>query len=306
MKTKKVLQILKYLLIIRLRKWVSKDDYLAYFLLLLIHFLGALLIYFYFVQYKNYIFLCFFDIIVFNTNRNDSSFLELSKKYKVILFFEYILYLLPYLIVLFLKQEWLFIAIFLLFNLVLINLPKMKFKIISYPFELFNVFWHISFRKHKLLFVYPIILALCYIYYLHKNENVLLFGFLLLTLVSCIVSFEREKVEEIIINPFNSEKYLSFQLKNTLINTFYVFFPAVLVFPILNWEMLVYILPIFVISITATLLKYIYFNNIMLQQLVFVLLVVLSITLFGLPMLLIPYLYKKAISNLNSIKYVSN
>jgi hypothetical protein len=301
-----VLQILKYLLLIRLRKWVSKDDYLAYFILLLLHSLGALFFYFYFEDYKNYIFLCFFDVLVFNANREDSSFLKLSKNFKAILFFEYILYLLPYLIVLFLKTEWLFIAIFLLLNVILINLPILPFKIISYPFELFNVFWHISFRKHKLLFVYPIIFTLCYIYYLHKNDNVLLFGFLLLTLVSCIASFEREKAEEIIINPFNSEKYLSFQLKNTLINTFYVFFPAVHVFSILNWEMLVYILPVFVISITATLLKYIYFNNIMLQQLVFVILVVLSITLFGLPMLLIPYLYKKAISNLNSIKYVSN
>jgi hypothetical protein len=82
--------------------------------------------------------------------------------------------------------------------------------------------------------------------------------------------------------------------------------PAVFAFSILNWEMLVYILPVFVISITATLLKYIYFNNIMLQQLVIVVLMVLSISLFGLPILLMPYLYKKAISNLNSIKYVSN
>ncbi len=300
------MQLLKYLLIIRLRKWVSKDDYLAYFLLILLHSLGAFLIYFYYEAYKNYIFLCFFDVVVFNANRDDSSFLKLSKNYKVILFFEYILYLLPYLIVLFLKLEWLFISIFLLFNLVLINLPILSFKIISYPFELFNVFWHISFRKHKLLFVYPIIFAVCYIYYLHKNENVLLFGFLLLTLVSCVTSFEREKAEEIIINPFNSEKYLFFQLKNTLINTTYILSPAVFAFSILNWEMLVYILPVFVISITATLLKYIYFNNIMLQQLVIVVLMVLSISLFGLPILLMPYLYKKAISNLNSIKYVSN
>jgi hypothetical protein len=289
-----------------LRKWVSKDDYLAYFLLILFHSLGAFLIYFYYEAYKNYIFLCFFDVVVFNANRDDSSFLKLSKNYKVILFFEYILYLLPYLIVLFLKLEWLFISIFLLFNLVLINLPILSFKIISYPFELFNVFWHISFRKYKLLFVYLIIFAVCYIYYLHKNENVLLFGFLLLTLVSCVTSFEREKAEEIIINPFNSEKYLFFQLKNTLINTTYILFPAVFAFSILNWEMLVYILPVFVISITATLLKYIYFNNIMLQQLVIVVLMVLSISLFGLPILLMPYLYKKAISNLNSIKYVSN
>jgi len=301
-----VLYIIKYLLIIRLRKWVSKDDYLAYFLLLLLHSLGALFFCFYFEEYKNYIFLCFFDVIIFNANRDDSSLLMLSKNYKVILFFEYILYLLPYLIVLFLKLEWLFIAVFLLFNLVLINLPKLSFKIISYPFELFNVFWHISFRKHKLLFVYPIIFALCYVYYLHKNENVLLFVFLLLTLVSIIATFEREKTEEIIINPFNSEKYLFFQLKNTLINTSYVLFPAMFLFLILNLDMLVYFLPVFIISITATLLKYIYFNNIMLQQLVLVLLVVLSITLFGLPILLIPYLYKKAISNLNSIKYVSN
>lgn len=301
-----MLQILKYLLLIRLRKWVSKDDYLAYFLLLLLHSLGALFFYFYFEEYKNYIFLCFFDVLVFNANRGDSSFLKLSKNYKAILFFEYILYLLPYIIVLFLKLEWLYVVVFFLLNIILINLPKLSFKIISYPFDLFNVFWHISFRKHKLLFVYPIIFALCYIYYLHKNANVLFFGLLLLTLVSINATFEREKTEEIIINPFNSEKYLFFQLKNTLINTFYVFFPAMLVFSILNWEMLVYIFPVFVISITATLLKYIYFNNIVLQQLVFVILVVLSITLFGLPMLLIPYLYKKAISNLNSIKYVSN
>lgn len=301
-----MLQILKYLLVIRLRKWVSKDDYLAYFLLLLLHSLGALFFYYYFEEYKNYIFLCFFDVVAFNANRVDSSFLKLSKNYKVILFFEYIFYLLPYIIVLFLKLEWLYIVVFLLLNIILINLPKLSFKIISYPFDLFNVFWHISFRKHKLLFVYPIIFTLCYIYYLHKNENVLFFGLLLLTLVSIIATFERETTEEIIISPFNSEKYLFFQLKNTLINSSFVLFPAMFLFLILNLEMLVYFLPVFVISITATLLKYIYFNNIMLQQLIFVIFVVLLISLFGLPMLLIPYFYKKAISSLNSIKYVSN
>jgi hypothetical protein len=181
-----------------------------------------------------------------------------------------------------------------------------SFKIISYPFELFNVFWHISFRKYKLLFVYPIIFLVCYVYFFHKNENVLLFGFLLLTLVLCIPSFEREKVSEIIITPFNSEKYLFFQLNNTLINTSYTMLPFVLILAFLNWEMLVYLAPVFVISTTATILKYNYFDNIILQQLVFILMLVLSITLFGLPMLLIPYLYKKAILNINSIKYVSN
>lgn len=301
-----MLHILKYLLIIRLRKWVSKDDYLAYFLLILIHSLGAFLIYFYYEAYKNYIFLCFFDIVIFNTNRTDVSFLKLSKHYKFILFLEYAVYLLPYLIVLFLKLDWLFIVIFLLLNLVLINLPKVSFKIISYPFELFNVFWHISFRKYKLLFVYPIIFLLCYVYFLHKNENLLLFGYLLLTLVLCIPSFEREKVSEIIITPFNSEKYLFFQLKNTLINTCYTMLPFVLILALLRWEMLVYLAPVFVISTTATILKYNYFDNIILQQLVFTLMLILSITLFGLPIMLIPYLYKKAILNINSVKYVSN
>ena len=167
-----MIDILKYLLIIRLRKWVSKDDYLAYFLLILFHSLGAFLIYFYYEAYKNYIFLCFFDIVIFNTNRTDVSFLKLSKHYKFILFLEYAVYLLPYLIVLFLKLDWLFMVIFLLLNLVLINLPKVSFKIISYPFELFNVFWHISFRKYKLFFVYPIIFLLCYVCLPVRRESV--------------------------------------------------------------------------------------------------------------------------------------
>jgi hypothetical protein len=82
--------------------------------------------------------------------------------------------------------------------------------------------------------------------------------------------------------------------------------PFVLILALLRWEMLVYLAPVFVISTTATILKYNYFDNIILQQLVFTLMLVLSITLFGLPMLLIPYLYKKAILNINSVKYVSN
>lgn len=104
----------------------------------------------------------------------------------------------------------------------------------------------------------------------YKNENLLFSAFLVLSLIACIPPFEREKIEEIKLNPFSAEKYLFCQLKNSVINTAYFIIPIVITIGFLQqWEKLVFVIIIMVLPLVNILLKYIYFNNTFLQQIVF-------------------------------------
>jgi hypothetical protein len=295
--------ILHYLFLVRFRKLVSKDDNLAVFLIIAVHFVSAFLIYKNFEKFRSYVPLLFLEIVVYHLQRLDVELLKMKKNYKLILFIEYLIYSSPFYLVLLLKNEFIFIAAIILFKILLINAPKFNLKIIKYPFDTFNIYWHISFRKYKLIYILTILIAIVFMAVSNNNQNLLYAVFLGLSLIVCVPSFERETIEEIKQNPFSAEKYLSFQFKNSIINTAYLMFPVALILCfLLQWEKLLFLIFIFIVPLLNLLLKYIYFNNNYLQQIFFTLFIASSIFLFGVPLLATPFIYKKAIKTLNELK----
>ncbi|MXO03333.1 hypothetical protein [Flavobacterium sp. HBTb2-11-1] len=298
-----MITILHYLFLIRFRKLVAKDDSLAVFILILSYIGGAFLIYVNFESFKNYIPFLFLEVVIYHLQRSDLELLKMKRNYKVILFIEYAIYSFPFYLVLLLKKEFVFIVIIILFKIVLINLPTISLKIIKYPFNTFNIYWHISFRKYKLIYILPILIVVTFMAVNSNNENLLYAVFLVLSLIACIPSFEREKKEEIKYNPFSAKKYLRFQFKNSIANTFCLVFPiAISLCFLLQWEKMVFLILVFIAPLFNLLLKYIYFNNSLLQQIFFVIFIITSILFFGVPFLATPFMYKIAIKNLNEFK----
>lgn len=302
-----MIKILYFLFIIRFRKLLSKDDYIAIFILMILYFCAAIISYMNYETLNNYLFILLIDIFIQHTNRTDLELLLLKKNYKLILFIEYLIYLMPFYIVFLLKWDFLILLVFLIFKIIMINLPKINFKTISYPFQLFNPYWHIHFRKYKLVFLFPVLSGLIFMSIKHSNENIIYFVFIGLTLIFCVPSFERECLDEIKRTPFDSKTYLIHQFKNSLINSLYLIIPIAIILSILlKWDMLFFLVGVVIITLTNILLKYTFFSNPFLQQIVFILFFLLSISLFGVPLLIVPYLYIKSIENLNTIKYANH
>lgn len=302
-----MIKILYYLLLTRFRKWVSMRDYLAMILLLLFYLFPFVLFYLNFETYKNYYFVFLFDIVFKHLNRTDVELLKLNKNYKSVLFLENLIYVFPLLVVLSVKMELVLSVSVPIFLLILTYIPKLNFKTIPYPFQLFSPFWHITFRKYKLIYVYLIIPFLLFVAIEYDNENIIYFALILLGLISCVPSFERERLEEIKQTPFESKKYLFCQFKNSIINTSYLIMPIALVLFLLSkWDMLMFLIVVILIPIVNILLKYTFFSNSFLHQLVFTFFIILSITMFGIPLLTIPFLYGKSIKTINIIKYANH
>jgi len=295
--------ILHYLFLVRFRKLVSKDDNLAICLIILFHFAVVFLFYKNYNSLNKYIFIPFLEIVIYHIQRSDIELLRLKKNYKTILFIEYLICFFPFYLVLIFKKELAFIMGILLFQIFLINLPKINLKVISYPFHTFNIFWHVTFRKFKLIYTIPLSIALTFISIKYNNENLIFFVFLILIVISSVSSFEQERVEEIKRNPFDSERYLLYQFKNSLINTFYIICPVIIIVCcFLQWDKLLFVPIIFIVPLINIVLKYNYFSNDYLHQIVFTAFITLTILLYGLPLLLIPFLYRKAIKNINKLK----
>jgi hypothetical protein len=296
--------ILHYLFLVRFRKLVSKGDTIAIVLIMLLYFAVAFLIYKNYDSLRNYIFFLFLDVLIYHVQRTDIDLLRLKKNYKTILFIEYLIYSFPFYLILFFKNEFVFITGILLFTVLLINIPKLNLKIIPYPFDSFNIFWHVTFRKYKLIYSIPILVGLIYIGIKYNNDNLTFLAFFALSLISCIPSFERERFEEIKLNSFLSEKYLLYQFKNSIINTFYIAIPIIVaICAFFQWEKLLFVPIIFIPPLLNIVLKYIYFNNNYLHQIAFTFFIASSVLLYGIPLLATPFMYKKAIKKLNIIKY---
>lgn len=77
-----------------------------------------------YIDFYNYLFIMLVDILIHYINRSDLELLKLKNNYKTILFFEYVIYLSPFLIVFLLKKEYLLFLGFILFKIILINTPK--------------------------------------------------------------------------------------------------------------------------------------------------------------------------------------
>jgi len=293
-------KIIYTLILIRFRKSLAKDDYTAITLIVMLYLAVAYFAYMNFESIGNLFYLLFSDSILYHQKRNDFELLKVNKKYREIIFTEYILYGLPFFIVLFLKGKIIDILIILLIYGGMILSPKLQFKPIKYPFKLFNPYWHITFRKYKIIFWLPLILIISYMGLKHNNENIQFFVLGIVAVICCFPSFEREKIIEMNYAPYTPNKYLYLQLKNTFINTLYFIIPILLIVYLTIFNVNIVLFTLFAVSIPLinVLLKYCFFYNPIKQQLSFV----FGIMTAGIIIITVLYLYRRALKNIKIIK----
>lgn len=300
-----MIKIIKYLIIIRFRKILPKDDYLAISLFLLFY---AVFIYFLnqlFPKYSYYFLLSTLELAFYHQNRKDIQLLKINKNYVQLLFLEYLIYSFPFLFIYIFNGRWDLLIIHFLILAILIAINKKEIKSIKFPFKLFDPFWHICFRKYKLIIIIPLIVFLNVIAYQYHNENLSIASLFVVSFIGCLPSFNREQLIHLKVSAFNSRQYLFKQIKVTLYNTLLLgialFFCLVL---FQKWELLWFVPLVFLFPAISILFKYSLFNNVLLQQLFFALFVGNIQT--GLPLLILPYLYYLSIKKIKHLKHVTD
>lgn len=300
-----MIKIVKYLILIRFRRILPKDDYLAITLFLafyvfVIYFLNQL-----FPRYSYYFLMSALELVFYHQSRKDIDLLKTNKNYRLILFTEYLVYSAPYLIIYTINQRWDILILHFIILYLLIQISKVGYKIIKYPFKLLDPFWHICFRKNKLILAMPLVVFLNYIGNESQNENLNLASLFVVSFICCIPSFKREHLIHIKMSTFDSKKYLLKQIQVTLYNTVLISSVLIVYFLIFKkWDLLLYIPLVFVFPVINVLFKYSFFSNEIVQQL-FLALFIINIPI-GLPFLILPYLYYRAIKTINNLKYVTD
>jgi hypothetical protein len=300
-----MIKILKYLILIRFRKILPKDDYLAIGLFLAFY---AVIIYFLnqlFPKYNYFFLITTLEIAFYHQNRKDIELLRVNKNYRLLLFLEYTIYSLPFIIIYLINQRWDILIIHFLILYFLILLNKVGLKTIKYPFRLFDPFWHICFRKNKLILFIPLIIFLNIMGDQYNNDNLNLASLFLVSFIGCLPSFNRENIIHIKISSFDSGKYLLKQIQVAIYNTLLLSTALILCLLIFKkWDLLLFVPLVFLFPIISILFKYTFFSNSLLQQIFFALFII-NIQI-GIPFLILPYLYYKSIKTINNLKYVTD
>ncbi|WP_395058687.1 hypothetical protein [Flavobacterium sp.] len=289
------MKIIRTLFLIRLRRLVAKDDLLAMFFVIMAFLLIPFFLNSVFDKIKNYLLFFTLEVLVYHTNRKDLELLKLNKNYKFILFAEYFIYTLPYVILFLVNKEYLLGFIFAALLLLFINLPKINNSKMSYPFSLFDPFWHISFRKNKLIVVIPVIVFLFIMGEKSGNENLKIASLLLTGVVATFSSFNRESIEHIKSSFYLSKHYLIQQIIANLKNTLIISFPILLCIILFrNWDLLLFAPLLFLLPVLNILFKYTFFENTFMHQIAFV--ASIGTIYFGTPFIIAPFLYKKSLT----------
>lgn len=300
-----MIKILKYLILIRFRKILPKDDYLAIGLFLAFY---AVIIYFLnqlFPKYNYYFLITTLEIAFYHQNRKDIELLRVNKNYRLLLFLEYTIYSLPFIIIYLINQRWDILIIHFLILYFLILLNKIGLKTIKYPFRLFDPFWHICFRKNKLILFIPLIIFLNVMGDQYNNDNLNLASLFIVSFIGCLPSFNRENIIHIKISSFDSGKYLLKQIQVAIYNTLLLSTALILCLLVFKkWDLLLFVPLVFLFPIISILFKYTFFSNSLLQQIFFALFII-NIQI-GIPFLILPYLYYKSIKTINNLKYVTD
>jgi hypothetical protein len=300
-----MIKVIKTLLLIRLRKFLPPKDKLALML-----FLCGYLFCFFCINEKfevlsNYSLLFSLDILFYHINRKDIELLKLNRKWKLIIFGEYFIYSLPYVTLLIVNKEYLFALIFLVLIMIYIIVPQANDKIIKYPFKLFDPFWHICWRKNKLILFLPVIIFLVIVGDLYNNENLIISSFFVASIFTILPSFQREAYASIRMSSYNGKNYLNKQFKTVIVNSLMIVIPLIITLSLFQkWELLFFSPLILLIPLLNIIFKYSYFNNQFLHQLMFA--VFLCILPLGIPLIVIPFLYLKSVKTIKAIQYVSD
>ncbi len=296
-----MITLLVYLIRIRFRKLFGKEDYLAIFILLTGF--GVLLYFFNknYNEYTNYSLLFLLEIIRIHVDRKDLELLKLSPHFHKILFFEYGVYAFPILVILLINQEFIG-AVFLFIILISMSrIPRISLNTLHYPFKMFDPFWVIVFRKHKLLLLFPLIFLLGYMGYKYHNDNLYYAVLVFVGMITCIPSFEREELIHIKASPYVGKNYLFQQYKTITFNFMFLGIPLIILFGIFQqWFLMALVPMILFFPMLNLLFKYAFFERKMIHAIFFTLF--LGNIIYGFPLLLIPILYFRAIKNLNKIQ----
>lgn len=299
-----MLTLLKYLIEIRFRKYVSKGDYVAMMLICGLYIGTAVLAYFNYAIVKGIFYFVFLDAILYHLSRTDIELLKVYKHYRIVLWFEYLLYSFPFLVVLIANREYVGMGSVVVLYYLLSFIPKKQSTVVKYPFSLVDPFWRISFRKFKLLWILPLVILFSIMGVRHSNENLVIGSFILAGILTMIPTFERERETEIMTSVLSGREYMEEQVKGQMFNSLLVIMPILLLVLAMSfdwnyvfWGVLVLILPM-----CNTILKYRFYRSELKHQL-FIASCLIGI---GLPLLAMPFLYKRAIRQLNQIKNVES
>lgn len=296
-----MVKIVYVFILIRLRKFFGKVDFSTYVLALTFCAFGSYIL-LYNVEKYSYFFLLFsLGILRYHSQRRDLELLKLNKKYKKILYLEYSIYSLVFTVPLLISFKWIPLVLYNVLIFLYINFStqiKLNY-VIKYPFKLFDPFWVISFRKNKLVLIIIPVLFFIHVGNKYDNHNLILFAYLLTSVVLSMPSFQRESLYFIKVS--QHQDYLKSQLKTSFYNSLFLIVPILLTTLIFGKFKLLWILALVPIPMFLNiLLKYAFFKQIIQHQFLFV--IILSGTQYFLPFLAMPFLFQKSRKKLNSIK----
>jgi hypothetical protein len=293
-----------YLAYIYYRRLFAKGDLLT--IIVLIGLMGGVL----YALYEHYDLwkwtIIFFPLATLShhNSREDLSLLKYHSQYRKILIGEYFVENIPFLFLLLLKMDFLLAGGYALGIGLMAFLPQKDF-VLPYPFSLSDPLWHTTFRKYKLLYALPILIVLIGIAIAYKNTNLALFALGITGLISSMPYFEREHIAHICISSFQGKDYLQHQLITGFKNSLILFSPIYLAYFIgFGWES-ISLLPLFLgIPMVGILSKYAFFDQPLTQSFAWVGILLGAPYFF--PILALPYLYYRALKNLQKYPYVTD
>lgn len=258
-----MLVLVGYLVNIRFRKYVSKGDYIAMTLICGLYIGTAVLAYFNYAIVKGLFYFVFLDVILYHLSRTDIELLKVYKHYRIVLWFEYLLYSFPFLVVLIVNQEYVGMGSVVVLYYLLSFIPKKQSTVVKYPFSLVDPFWRISFRKFKLLWILPIVILFSVMGVNHSNENLVIGSFILAGILTMIPTFERERETEIMTSVLSGREYMEEQVKGQMFNSLLVIMPVLLLVLVLSfdWNYVFWGVLVLVLPMCNTVLKYRFYKS---------------------------------------------
>ena len=216
-----------YLSYIYYRRLFAKGDLLT-IVVLITAMVGALyVLYLHYTSWSWLLILFPLTTLSYHNGREDLPLLCTHPHYRSVLLGEYCIENLPFILLLIVKEDYLWATLYFLGLCLIPWLAQRQFTI-PFPFSLSDPLWHTAFRKYKLLFSLPFLIGLVVIAGVYNNPNLALFAFEATGLVCCIPYFEREHPSYITIAAQRGKDYLHSQLIAGIKNTALVFSPIVL------------------------------------------------------------------------------
>lgn len=292
-------RILSTLILVRLRKFLPKNDKSAIVLFLL--FLGGCYIAF----YKFYDDVGFFGLILlldplfYHLKRQDLELLKESKKYRLLLFIEYLIYILPVIFIYLLKGNF-YILIGVLYVYLITFVNQYKVNPLPLPFKLMAPIWHIYFRKYRGYLVMIIsVFLLCMVGY-KGNENLIQFAVIFSLLFPIAIYFEDDRSDFVVYSKYIGRHFLNKQLYIYIINLFLfnALFVIIHTFYVRSLDQSLLLLSVYFYSSVVVICKY-YTNNLLFRGMIF------GVLVGGVPygaFVLIPYLYLRGGKNIEKLQ----